>query len=60
MKAAVGCQLAAALAAAAGFTVSPSEEAVDVFVDGFAFRLLLFTDRWAGKAHTRPVCTQRC
>ncbi|KAI8473415.1 MAG: Nrap protein [Monoraphidium minutum] len=45
MKAAVGCQLAGGLAGAAGFAASPSEEAVDVFVDGFAFRLLLYTDR---------------
>ena len=45
MKAAVGCQLAGALAAAAGFRTSPSEACVDVFVDGFAFRLLLHTDR---------------
>lgn len=45
MKAAVGCQLAAALASSAGFRSSPSEEGVDVFVDGFAFRLLLYTDR---------------
>jgi U3 small nucleolar RNA-associated protein 22 len=45
MKAALGCQLAAALAASAGLRASPSEEGVDVFADGFAFRLLLHTDR---------------
>ena len=45
MKAAMGCQLAGALAASAGFAVSPSEGSVDVLVDGYAFRLLLYTDR---------------
>ncbi|GFR51741.1 hypothetical protein Agub_g14187 [Astrephomene gubernaculifera] len=45
MKAALGLQLAASLASSYGHHVSASEEAVDVLLDGFAFRLVLYSGR---------------
>ncbi|KAG2496823.1 hypothetical protein HYH03_005229 [Edaphochlamys debaryana] len=45
MKAALGLQLGSSLAASYGHYVSASEEAVDVLVDGFAFRLVLYSGR---------------
>ncbi|KAG2440710.1 hypothetical protein HXX76_003567 [Chlamydomonas incerta] len=45
MKAALGLQLAGALSSSYGHHVSASEEAVDVLLDGFAFRLVLYSGR---------------
>eukprot|EP00775_Hariotina_reticulata_P010181 gene10181-10341_t len=45
MKAALGVQLAAALAAACGAKVTATEEALEVLWQGFAFKLLLYLDR---------------
>ncbi|KAG2441964.1 hypothetical protein HYH02_009758 [Chlamydomonas schloesseri] len=45
MKAALGLQLASTLSASYGHHVSASEEAVDVLLDGFAFRLVLYSGR---------------
>lgn len=45
MKAAMGCQLAQQLQQALGMEAQASEECVDVLTDGFAFRLLLATER---------------
>jgi U3 small nucleolar RNA-associated protein 22 len=47
MKAALGVQLAAALSAACGAKVTATEEALEVLWQGFAFKLLLYLDRWA-------------
>jgi U3 small nucleolar RNA-associated protein 22 len=46
MKASLGVQLANALAAACGAHATATEEAVEVLWQGFAFKLLLFMDRW--------------
>ncbi|KAF5838727.1 Nrap protein [Dunaliella salina] len=45
MKAALGLQLAEALEKSYGLITQTSEDAVDVFVDGFAFRLTLYSGR---------------
>ncbi|KAL6748586.1 Nrap protein-domain-containing protein [Haematococcus lacustris] len=45
MKAALGLQLAAALGKSCGIKAQVSEECVDVFSEGFAFRLLLYSGR---------------
>lgn len=45
MKAALGCELAAALEAQLGMYTRVSEQWVDVYAAGFAFRLLLWSDR---------------
>jgi hypothetical protein len=45
MKAAFGCQLAQQLHQTLGTEASASEDCVDVLTDGFAFRLLLATER---------------
>eukprot|EP00198_Chlamydomonas_reinhardtii_P001268 XP_001690603.1 predicted protein [Chlamydomonas reinhardtii] len=45
MKAALGLQLASSLSSSYGHHVSASEEAVDVLLDGFAFRLVLYSGR---------------
>lgn len=45
MKAALGVQLAAALASGYGLHASAAEECVDVLADGFAFRLVLYSGR---------------
>lgn len=52
-KAALGVQLAEELAGSYGLHVQPSERCVDVFVQGFAFRLHLHSARYGCK----PVCT---
>ena len=44
-KAALGIQLANALTSACGARVDATEECLDVFWEGFVFRLLLFSDR---------------
>ena len=44
-KAALGVQLAEDLAGSYGLHVQPSERCVDVFVQGFAFRLHLHSAR---------------
>ena len=46
-KAAVGLQLALSLESSAGYWASAAESHVDVFSDGFAFRLYLFCNRRA-------------
>ncbi|EFJ46213.1 hypothetical protein VOLCADRAFT_105649 [Volvox carteri f. nagariensis] len=45
MKASLGLQLASALASSYGHHTIASEEAVDVLLDGFAFRLVLYSGR---------------
>ncbi|PRW05744.1 nucleolar 6, partial [Chlorella sorokiniana] len=45
MKAALGCQLAQQLHTALGLDAYATEDYVDVLTDGFAFRLLLATER---------------
>ncbi len=45
MRAALGCQLAEAVAGAYGLRTAASEACVDVFADGFAFRLYLHSER---------------
>lgn len=50
-KAALGCQLAQALAASSGVTASASEACIDVLADGFAFRLLLWSSRCSSAPH---------
>ena len=45
MKAALGCELAQALTSSYGLEVRACEEYIDVFVDGFALRLILWSDR---------------
>ncbi|GIL57828.1 hypothetical protein Vafri_13058 [Volvox africanus] len=45
MKAALGIQLANSLSSSYGHHVVTSEEAVDVLMDGFAFRLVLYSGR---------------
>ncbi|KAL4426966.1 hypothetical protein ABPG77_009527 [Micractinium sp. CCAP 211/92] len=45
MKAAVGCQLAQLMHQTLGMDAQASEDYVDVLTDGFAFRLLLATER---------------
>ncbi|GLI63249.1 hypothetical protein VaNZ11_006146 [Volvox africanus] len=45
MKAALGIQLSNALSLSYGHHVVTSEEAVDVLMDGFAFRLVLYSGR---------------
>ena len=42
----MGCQLADELATGFGLRTSASQPCVDVFAEGYAFRLFLFTDRW--------------
>ena len=44
-RAALGCQLAEAVAGAYGLRAVASEACVDVFADGFAFRLFLHSER---------------
>jgi U3 small nucleolar RNA-associated protein 22 len=44
-KAALGVQLANAIAAACGAHATATEQAVEVLWQGFAFKLLLFMDR---------------
>lgn len=44
-KAALGCQLAEALASSFGAAASASEDCIDVLSDGFAFRLFLWSTR---------------
>lgn len=44
-RAALGCQLAEAVAGAYGLRAVASEACVDVFADGFAFRLYLHSER---------------
>lgn len=46
MKAALGVQLAEELFTGFGLRASASEECVDIFTDGFAFRIFLFSERW--------------
>lgn len=46
-RAALGCQLAEAVAGAYGLRAVASEACVDVFADGFAFRLFLHSERRA-------------
>lgn len=53
-KAAIGLQLAAALEASYGLQVQGSEACLDVLTEGFAFRLLLATDRDAAM-HAKAV-----
>ena len=53
MKAAVGVALAQRLASDFGIDASASEEYIDVLTDGFAFRLLLHTERDAAMAHAQ-------
>jgi hypothetical protein len=60
MKAAFGCQLAQQLHQTLGMEASASEDWVDVLTDGFAFRLLLATERDAAmqqKAMQISECT---
>lgn len=45
MKAAVGCQLATLLTHTLGMEAAATEDHVDVLTDGFAFRLVLATER---------------
>ncbi len=45
MKAALGLQLASALESTYGVRVMGSEACLDVLAEGFAFRLLLVSDR---------------
>lgn len=45
MKAALGVQLANSLAAAYGHSATASEDYVEVLLDGFAFRLMLYSGR---------------
>ncbi|GIL78350.1 hypothetical protein Vretimale_7699 [Volvox reticuliferus] len=45
MKAALGIQLANSLSSSYGHHVVTSEEAIDVLMDGFAFRLILYSGR---------------
>jgi hypothetical protein len=47
MRAALGCQLAEAVAGAYGLRAAASEACVDVCADGFAFRLFLHSERRA-------------
>lgn len=49
-RAALGCQLAEAVAGAYGLRTIASEACIDVFADGFAFRLFLHSERRA------PAC----
>jgi Nrap protein nucleotidyltransferase domain 4 len=45
MKAALGCEIAAALEAQWGMHARAAERHVDVYADGFALRLHLWSDR---------------
>ena len=42
----MGCQLADELASGFGMRASASQHCVDVFAEGYAFRLYLSSDRW--------------
>ena len=44
-KAALGCQLADAMAASFSLPALASEDGIDVLADGFAFRLFLWSPR---------------
>lgn len=46
MKAALGIQLAEELFTGFGLRAEASEDCIDVFTDGFVFRLFLYSDRW--------------
>jgi U3 small nucleolar RNA-associated protein 22 len=59
-KAALGVQLANALAAACGAHATATEEAVEVLWQGFAFKLLLFMDRWVKRIAGHTDCTCIC
>lgn len=62
-KAALGVQLASALSAAAGAHVTATEEALEVLWQGFAFKLILYLDRWvscAGRGFGLAVEVGQC
>ena len=50
MKAALGVQLALGLESSFGLDAEASEDYVDVLTDGFAIRLFLFSNRFAGSS----------
>ena len=54
MKAALGVQLAEELFSAFGLRAEASEECVDVFLDGYAFRLFLFSE-WRASLATDMI-----